>query len=83
MVLLTPIWPPRSDTPRRAPDEIPRDVQAAAERARAAGEFKYLSQGSMRVGELVMTFTVLTNDGQESVVREALQAIASATHTTS
>ena len=32
----------------------------------------------MRVGELAVTFTILTNDGQEAVVKQALEALKGA-----
>lgn len=51
---------------------------SATDKAPNPGEFKYMSQGMIRVGELVVTFTVLTNDGQEAVVRDALAMVAGA-----
>jgi hypothetical protein len=44
------------------------------------GEYKYLMQGTLRVGELLVRFTVLTNDGGDSIRRQALALVQSATH---
>jgi len=33
----------------------------------------------VRVGELSVTFTILTNDGQDAIVKQALDALKSAT----
>jgi len=44
------------------------------------GEYKYLLQGTVRVGELLVTFTVLTHDGGDSVRRQALALVQSAAH---
>lgn len=41
---------------------------SATDRAPAPGEFKHLTQGMIRVGEVIVGFTVLTNDGQDDVV---------------
>jgi hypothetical protein len=53
---------------------------AATDRAPKPGEYKYITQGILPVGELVVTFTVLTNDGQTAVVEAALQALRQAIH---
>jgi hypothetical protein len=42
------------------------------------GEFKYLDQGITRVGEIDAAFTILTNDGQESTVKAALEMLQQA-----
>ena len=39
------------------------------------GEFKYLTQGIAHVGDINLAFTILTNDGQETVVTDALDMI--------
>ena len=52
----------------------------ATERAPKAGEYKYLLQGMVKVNELVVTFTVLTNAGQEQIAHQALSMIKSAVH---
>jgi hypothetical protein len=51
---------------------------AATDRAPAPGECKNLTQGMMSVGALIVTFTILTNDGQEKIVADALTMLASA-----
>ncbi|HEY2685821.1 MAG TPA: hypothetical protein VGI93_20095 [Steroidobacteraceae bacterium] len=50
----------------------------ATDQAPKAGEFKYLTQGIIRVGGVNVAFTVLTNDGQESVVAAALDTLRTA-----
>lgn len=47
----------------------------ATDRAPAPGEWKYLTQGATRVGAIVLTFTILTNDGQEADAKAALELI--------
>ena len=51
---------------------------SATDRAPKPGEYKLLTQGSILVGKLVVNFTILTNDGQEAVVKQALDALRSA-----
>jgi hypothetical protein len=51
---------------------------SGTDRAPAPGEYKYLTQGIIRVGEIALAFTVLTNDGQEAVVNAALAMLQSA-----
>jgi hypothetical protein len=55
---------------------------AATDKAPKPGEFKYLTQGIVNLGDIELTFTVLTNDGQETVVRSALDMLRSASHVT-
>ena len=55
-----------------------RASTSATDRAPKPGEFKFLTQGIVRVGELAVTFTILTNDGQEAVVKQALEALKGA-----
>ena len=50
----------------------------ATDRAPKPGEYKFLTQGSILVGKLVVNFTILTNDGQEAVVKQALDALKNA-----
>jgi len=45
---------------------------SATDRAPNPGEYKYLTQGMLPVGELVVTFTILSNDGGEAAVSAAL-----------
>jgi hypothetical protein len=53
---------------------------AATDRAPKPGEYKYLTQGMIRVGEIALAFTILTNDGEESVVQAALKILRTAAH---
>ncbi len=48
------------------------------DRAPKPDEFKYLSSGVVRVSDAMMTFTILTNDGQQDVVQKAFAMIRSA-----
>jgi hypothetical protein len=50
----------------------------ATDAAPAAGEFKYMTRGKMNVKDVSVTFTILTNEGQEAVVRSALGMLKSA-----
>jgi TPR repeat protein len=52
----------------------------ATDRAPKPGEFKYLSQGMLNVGELRVTFSILTNDGQDAAVKSALDMLRGARH---
>jgi hypothetical protein len=52
----------------------------ATDRAPKTGEYQYLLQGMMKVSELVVTFTILTNPGQEQIAHQALSMIKSAVH---
>ena len=52
----------------------------ATDRAPKPGEFKYLSQGMLNVGELRVNFTILTNDGQEAKLQSALDMLRGARH---
>ena len=54
---------------------------SAIDKAPRPDEFKFLTQGILRVGELAVTFTILTNDGQEAVVQQALEMLRGAAHT--
>ena len=56
---------------------------SATDRAPVPGEYKYLTQGIIRVGEIALAFTVLTNDGQEAVVKAALAVLQTAVHRSS
>lgn len=50
----------------------------ATDSAPAAGEFKYMTRGKLKVGDVAVTFTILTNDSQEAVTRSALAMLKSA-----
>jgi hypothetical protein len=45
------------------------------DRAPAPGEWKYLTEGIVRVGGIDVAFDILTNDGQEAVAKAALDMI--------
>jgi hypothetical protein len=51
---------------------------AATDRAPKQGEFKILNQGMIGVGDLRVAFTILTNDGQDAVVKDALSMLSGA-----
>jgi hypothetical protein len=51
---------------------------SATDRAPKPDEYKYLTQGMFGLGEMVITFTILTNDGYENVVPAALTMIKKA-----
>lgn len=51
----------------------------ATDRAPKPGEYKHLAQGMLKLRDVALAFTILTNDGQEEVVDEALKVLASAT----
>jgi hypothetical protein len=44
------------------------------------GEFRYMTQGAVQAGELIVWFTILTNDGQEAEVDRALSMLQSLVH---
>jgi hypothetical protein len=45
---------------------------SATDRQPKPGEYKYLTQGIVPAGELVVTFTILSNDGEQATVDAAL-----------
>ncbi len=45
-----------------------------------SGEYKYMTSGIVRIGDLAVSFTVLTNDGQTKIIDQALAMLRSATH---
>ncbi|HEY7676568.1 MAG TPA: hypothetical protein VIG69_05830, partial [Candidatus Methylomirabilis sp.] len=53
---------------------------SATDRAPKPGEYKFMTQGMLRVGSLLVTFTILTNDGQGNIVADALAMLRSARH---
>jgi hypothetical protein len=53
---------------------------SVTDKAPNPGEYKYLTQGLLRVGELAVSFSILTNDGQEQVREDALTLLKSAVH---
>ena len=53
---------------------------SATDRAPKPGEYKYMTQGMIRIGELATTFTILSNDGAGSVVPDTLRSLKRARH---
>jgi hypothetical protein len=53
---------------------------SATDREPKPGEFKYLTQGMLLVGDVVVAFSILTNDAQEKVRDQALAMLKSASH---
>jgi len=53
---------------------------SATDREPKPGEFKHLTQGMLLVGDVVVAFSILTNDAQEKVRDQALAMLKSATH---
>ena len=51
----------------------------ATDKAPKPGEYKYLAQGMLKLKDVALAFTVLTNEGQAAVVDEALKALTTAT----
>src|SRR5262249_10121034 len=54
---------------------------SATDAAPKPGEFKHILQGMIRVGEFQVVFTVLTQDGSESIRRQSIALVQSAAHT--
>jgi hypothetical protein len=55
----------------------------ATDRAPSPGEYKYLTQGTIRVGDIALAFTILTNDGEDAIARAALGILKTAAHRSS
>ena len=53
---------------------------SATDRVQAPGEYRFMTQGALQAGDLVLWFTILTNEGQETVVNEGLAMLQSAVH---
>jgi len=53
---------------------------SATDREPKPGEFKHLTQGMLLVGDVVVGFSILTNDAQEKVRDQALAMLKSASH---
>ena len=51
---------------------------SATDRRPDPGTYKYMTQGILRAGSFVLTFSILTNDGQSEVVEQALALVATA-----
>jgi hypothetical protein len=52
----------------------------ATDRDPGAGEFKFMNQGALQVGSLTVWFTILTNEGEDTVAVEALAMLQAAVH---
>lgn len=50
----------------------------ATDKAPQPGEFKYMAQGAVQVGELLCTFTVLTDSAKPMVTNQALNMLSHA-----
>jgi len=53
---------------------------SATDKAPEEGDYKYLTQGALLVGELTVTFNILTKDGQKEVDSAALTMLKGAIH---
>jgi hypothetical protein len=53
---------------------------SATDRAPQPEDFRHMNQGALQAGELTLWFTILTNDGQEAVVADALAMLQAAVH---
>jgi len=52
----------------------------STDKAPKPDEYKYMTQGTLAVGDLIVTFTVLTNGDHEQVAKEALTILREARH---
>jgi hypothetical protein len=52
----------------------------ATDAAPGPGGYKFMNRGMLKVGDLAVTFTILTNEGQDGIVRAALEMLKSAVH---
>jgi hypothetical protein len=53
---------------------------AATDRNPGPAEFRFMNQGALQVGELTVWFTILSNEGQDTVAVEALSMLQAAVH---
>lgn len=53
---------------------------SVTDKAPKAGEFKFMTQGVLSVGQLRVIFVILSNDGQQNIVKEALAVVTAAAH---
>ena len=53
---------------------------SATDKAPRPGEYKVMTQGIFGVGNLIVAFTVLTSDGQQAIVDDALAMFKGAVH---
>lgn len=52
----------------------------ATDRNPGTGEFKFMNQGVLQAGDLTLWFTILTDEGQDTVAVEALAMLQGAVH---
>ena len=52
----------------------------ATDRDPAADEFKFMNQGALQVGNLTLWFTILANEGEDTVAVQALSMLQAAVH---
>ena len=48
---------------------------SATDKAPAAGDWKYMRQGTIKTGDIVLTFTIVAKDGQQANAKTALDMI--------
>ena len=53
---------------------------ALTDRKPAPGEFKYITQGSFRIGEVLCAFTILSNNANSGDVKQMLRTFTDATY---
>jgi hypothetical protein len=53
---------------------------AATDNSPGPDEFRFMNQGALQVGELKVWFTILSNEGQDTVAVEALAMLQAAVH---
>jgi len=53
---------------------------SATDQAPLPGGYKFMNKGALLVNDLTVMFTLLTNEGQEAIVRQALGMLQSARH---
>lgn len=53
---------------------------SATDRVQSPEEYRYMTQGALQTGDLILWFTILTNEGQEAMVAEGLAMLQSAVH---
>jgi hypothetical protein len=53
---------------------------SATDQAPRPGDYKFLTHGVLKTGDLAVSFTILTRDGQEQIVRDALAMLKTAKH---
>jgi hypothetical protein len=51
---------------------------SATDKAPKTGEYRCMTQGIARLGDIVLAFTILTNDGQDAIVKAGLEMLRGA-----